>query len=86
MVHNLFLSDKLINVYCFQGGDIGAGNLMKFGGNIGPNGAGEGYFCFSEADYKTIQVYGKSANTPEEYEAQKVKTINFTDSINQKIK
>ena len=36
-----------------------------------PQYIGEDGEPISEADYKTIQVYGKSANTPEEYEAQK---------------
>lgn len=36
-----------------------------------PQYIGEDGEPISEADYKTIQVYGKSANSPEEFEAQK---------------
>ena len=36
-----------------------------------PQYIGEDGSPISEADYKTLQVYGKSANSPEEWEAQK---------------
>ena len=36
-----------------------------------PQYRGEDGEPISEADYMTIQVYGKSANSPEEFEAQK---------------
>ena len=39
--------------------------------NSEPQYIGEDGLPISEADYKTLQVYGKSANSPEEWEAQK---------------
>ena len=36
-----------------------------------PQYRGEDGSLISEADYKTLQVYGKSANSQEEWEAQK---------------
>jgi hypothetical protein len=36
-----------------------------------PQYIGEDGSPISEADYRTLQVYGKSANSPEEWEAQK---------------
>lgn len=39
--------------------------------NSEPQYIGEDGLPISEADYKTLQVYGKSANSPEEWDAQK---------------
>jgi len=40
--------DAEIEVYCFQCGDLGAGNFMTYGGNIGAN---DGMFVISSSEY-----------------------------------
>ena len=45
------LGDEDIEVYCFQCGDLGTSNFMKFEGNIG---ASDGMFVISKSDYDEL--------------------------------
>lgn len=55
--------DTIVDVYCFQCGDIGANNFITFGGNVGPK---DGLFVFGKRDYERLKadtsIFDKNGN------------------------